>query len=67
MIIIKSFQIKFIYIKFGKKKNNFGLFNLLPYNYQDKYFLMIVPPLLLPIYFNLENIVFLTKGKNYKV
>lgn len=40
-----------------KKKGKFA------YNFQQNYFFMIVPPLLLPIYFNLENAYYLTKTK----
>jgi fatty acid desaturase len=36
----------------------------LPYQYQHNYFFMIVPSVLLPIYFNIEQIYFLIKKKN---
>ncbi len=39
----------------------------LPYQYQQNYFFMLIPPLLLPVYFNFENIYFLSKKKNYTV
>ncbi|XP_050388594.1 acyl-CoA 6-desaturase [Patella vulgata] len=47
-------------IEWGKKKKGF-----MPYNKQQTYFYFVLPPLLLPIYFNFEIPYFLMKTKNY--
>jgi fatty acid desaturase 2 (delta-6 desaturase) len=46
----------------GEKKKG-----TLPYNLQHLYFFMVIPPLLLPVYFNIENVIYLYKRKNIKV
>ncbi|XP_041374881.1 acyl-CoA 6-desaturase-like [Gigantopelta aegis] len=49
---------KTIPVEWGKKKKGY-----LPYQHQHKYFYFILPPLLLPIYFNFEVPFFLLKRK----
>ncbi|XP_041374724.1 acyl-CoA 6-desaturase-like [Gigantopelta aegis] len=38
---------------------------VMPYNFQHQYFFLLGPPLLLPIYFHLENIYFVIKRKDW--
>ncbi|KAK3083286.1 hypothetical protein FSP39_018599 [Pinctada imbricata] len=44
----------------GLRKKGF-----MPYNFQQSYFFFIGPPLLLPIYFHIENILFVFKRKDW--
>lgn len=44
----------------GSKKLGF-----MPYNFQHSYFFFLGPPLLLPIYFHVENIFFVFKRRDY--
>ncbi|XP_076440106.1 acyl-CoA Delta-4 desaturase-like [Babylonia areolata] len=46
--------------EWGKKKKGF-----MPYNFQHKYFFMLGPPLLLPLYFHFENLYFCVKRRDY--
>lgn len=39
----------------------------MPFNWQHYYFFMVLPPLLLPIYFNIEQAYFLARRKMVKV
>ncbi|XP_064598225.1 acyl-CoA 6-desaturase-like [Liolophura sinensis] len=47
-------------VEFGKKKKGF-----MPYNYQHNYFYLVLPPLLLPLYFNYEIPYFLISRRKW--
>ncbi|KAJ8320961.1 hypothetical protein KUTeg_002548 [Tegillarca granosa] len=44
----------------AKRKRGF-----MPYNFQHRYWFFIGPPLLLPIYFHIENLIFVFKRKDW--
>ncbi|XP_046342718.1 fatty acid desaturase 2-like isoform X2 [Haliotis rufescens] len=47
-------------VSWGRKKKG-----VMPYNFQHNYFFLLGPPLLLPIYFHLENFYFVFKRKDW--
>ena len=58
-----SHRDQFRLIKKGERKSGF-----VPYHkYQHFWFFFIMPPLLLPVYFNIENFYHVIKEKKYKV
>ncbi|XP_063412479.1 acyl-CoA 6-desaturase-like [Mytilus trossulus] len=47
-------------VTWGKQKKGF-----MPYNQQQNYFFLTMPPLLLPLYFHFENILFVFKRRDW--
>jgi hypothetical protein len=64
---INSFNFHIILTKLIKFKKVERKSGIVPYNYQHVWFFFTMPPLLYPIYFNLENFYHVIKTKNYKV
>ncbi|XP_033113407.1 acyl-CoA 6-desaturase-like isoform X2 [Anneissia japonica] len=50
----------YVPVQWAKKKRG-----ILPYNFQQNYFFLIFPPLLLPLYFHFENAVFMIRKRTY--
>ena len=67
VIFDASFNNRIILMKLLKFKKGEKKSGIVPYNYQHVWFFFTMPPLLYPIYFNLENFYHVIKSRNYKV